>query len=139
MTVFLRFWTHINWGYQAQKIAHKNRYIKRYRFYWLFKSRSHWKCTLGLHKHMILVCLYALFSSLLCFHDCTHVCIHLISNVHVVRTFKNRISFQTFEKWHNVSYRYVSYINSETSDIWRTGTWFLKFLEWGLRKTISTT
>ena len=31
-----------------------------------------------------------------------------------------------FEKCHNVSYRYVSYAKSETSDIWRTGTWFLK-------------
>ena len=46
-----------------------------------------------------------------------------------VRTFKNRIPFQTFEKWHNVSYRYVSYIKSETSFIWRTGAWFLKPFE----------
>ena len=36
-----------------------------------------------------------------------------------------------FEKWHNVNYRYVSYIKSETSDIWRTDAWFLKpFGEW---------
>ena len=31
-----------------------------------------------------------------------------------------------FEKWHNVSYRYVSYVKAETSDIWRTGAQFLK-------------
>ena len=49
-----------------------------------------------------------------------------MSNVHIVRTFENSIPFQTVEKWHNVSYRYVSYIKSETSDIWRTGAWFLK-------------
>ena len=49
-----------------------------------------------------------------------------ISNVHIVRTFQYRIPFQTFEKWHNVGYRYVSYVKSEISDIWRTGAWFLK-------------
>ena len=91
-----------------------------------YKTRSHWKCTSGPQKHMIFVCLSALFSCLLCFHVCKHVCFHLISNVHVVRTFENRIPFQTFEKWHNVSYLYVSYVKSETSDIWRTGPWFLK-------------
>ena len=75
---------------------------------------------------MIFVCLYALFFCLLCFHVCTHVCFYLISNVHIVRTFENRISFQTFEKWHNVSYRYVNYIKSEISNISRTEAWFLK-------------
>ena len=44
----------------------------------------------------------------------------------IVRTFENRIPFQTFEKWHNVSYRYVSHKKSEKSDIWRRGAWFLK-------------
>ena len=63
---------------------------------------------------------------MLCLHVCTHVCFHLISNVQIVRTFKNRIPFQTFDKWHNVSYHYVSYAKSETSDIWRIGSWFLK-------------
>ena len=43
----------------------------------------------------------------------------------MVRTFENSIVFQTFEKWHHVSYRYVSYIKSKTSNIWRTGAWFL--------------
>ena len=38
-----------------------------------------------------------------------------------VRTFENKIPVQTFEKPHNVSYRYVSYVKPETSDIWRTG------------------
>ena len=75
---------------------------------------------------MIFVCLYPLFSCMLCFHVCTHVCFHLISNVHTVRTFKNRIPFQTFKKWQNISYHYVSYIKSETSNIRRRGAWFLK-------------
>ena len=30
------------------------------------------------------------------------------------------------EIWHNVSYRYVSYVKSETFDISRTSAWFLK-------------
>ena len=38
----------------------------------------------------------------------------------------SKIEFQTYKKWHNVSYRYVSYIKSETSDTCRTGAWFLK-------------
>ena len=28
----------------------------------------------------------------------------------------SKIEFQRFEKWHNVSYRYVSYVKSEASD-----------------------
>ena len=48
----------------------------------------------------------------------------------MVRTFGNRIPFQTFEKWHNVSYYYVSYVKPETFNIWRTGAWILMpFLE----------
>ena len=54
-------------------------------------SRSHWKCTSRLQKHDF-VCLYSLFSCMLCFHVGTHVCFHLISNVYIVRTFENRIS-----------------------------------------------
>ena len=43
---------------------------------------------------------------------------------------QNRIPLQLFEKWHNLSYCYVSYAKSETSDISRTGALFLKsFLE----------
>ena len=67
-----------------------------------------------------------LYVCMFCFHVCTYVCICLISNEHIVRAFENRIPFQTFEKWHNVSYRYVSYIKSETSFIWtfwREGWW----------------
>ena len=59
----------------------------------------------------------------------TDLCFHLISNVQIanqIKTFEDRIPIQTFEKWHNVSCRYVSYVKSETSDIWRTGAWFLK-------------
>ena len=70
------------------------------------------------------VCFAFMYALLSCLHTCMH---HLISNVHIVRTFENSIPFQTFEKWHNVSYRYVSYIKSETCDIWRTGAWFF----WG--------
>ena len=49
-----------------------------------------------------------------------------LSNVHIVRTFENRIPFQTFKKWHNISYHYASYVKSETFNIWRTAAWFLK-------------
>ena len=58
-------------------------------------------------------------------HDCLHfrayVCFHVISEVHIVRTFENTIPFQTLEKWYN-----VSYVKSEASDICRTGAWLLK-------------
>ena len=47
-------------------------------------------------------------------------------NVQTARTFENRIPIGTFEKWDNVSYRYVSHVKSETSNSWRTGAWFLK-------------
>ena len=89
-------------------------------------SRSNWKCILGLKKHMIFVCLYTLLSCMPCFYACTRVCFHQLSNVRIVRTFKNRITIQLFEKWRNISCCYISYIKSETSDIWRTGVWFLK-------------
>ena len=62
-------------------------------------------------------------SDLLCFHLYTHACFHLISNVHIIRTFENRITFQTLREGHNISYCYISYIKSETSHIWRTGAW----------------
>ena len=41
----------------------------------------------------------------------------------------SKAEFLTFEKWHSVSYRYVSYLKSEISFIWRTGSWFLKPFE----------
>ena len=59
-------------------------------------------------------------------YACTSVCFHQLSNVRIVRTFKKRITIQLFEKWHNISYCYISYIKSEASDICRTGVWFLK-------------
>ena len=65
----------------------------------------------------------ALLSCMLCFHLYTHACFHLISNVHIIRTFENRITFQTLREGHNISYCYISYIKSETSHIWRTGAW----------------
>ena len=63
---------------------------------------------------------------MLCFHVCVHVCLYLISNVKIVRTFENRILVQTFRKRDNVSYCYISYVKSETSNIWITGARFLK-------------
>ena len=83
-------------------------------FFKAYLSRSHWKCTSGLQKHIIFISLHPLLSCIFCCHIGTHICFPLISNVHIARPFKNRISFQTFEKWHNVSYRYVSYVKSET-------------------------
>ena len=64
--------------------------------------------------------MYALIS-------CLHTCMVSsdIKRAHF-QNIRNDILFQTFEKWHNVSYRYVSYIKSETSDIWRTSAWFLR-------------
>ena len=53
-------------------------------------------------------------------------CFRLISNMQILKTLENRIPIQTFQNWHNVSYPYISYIKSETSDIWRTGAWFPK-------------
>ena len=93
---------------------------------YLFLSCSHWKCTSCLQKHIVFVCLYVLLSCMLCFHGCTNECFHLILDVHIVRTFENRIPSQTFEKYHNVSYSYVNYIKSEASFISRRGAWFLK-------------
>ena len=74
---------------------------------------------------MTFVGLYALLLSMLCFH--VHTC--MLSSVmkHAHRqNIRKKIPFQTFEKWHNVSYRYASYAKSEISDTWRTGAWFLK-------------
>ena len=85
-----------------------------------------WKCTSGLQKHLIFLCLYVLLSCMFCFHVWTHVCFYLMSNVQIVRTFENKIPIQTFEKWHNISYRNVTYVKSEISNIWRTGALFLK-------------
>ena len=80
----------------------------------------------GLQKHMTFVYLHALFSCIISFHVCTNVCFHLMSNVQIVRTFENWIPTETFEKWHQKSYRCVSYVKSEASHIWRTVAWFLK-------------
>ena len=44
--------------------------------------------------------------------------------MHFVITFE--IPIETFEKCHIEIYRYVSYVKSETSDIWRSGVWLLK-------------
>ena len=81
---------------------------------------------------MIFLCLYALLSCMLCFHVFfAFVFAHMYAFLWYQKCkpskhSKNRIPTQTFEKWHNISYRYVRYIKSETSGIWRTGAWFLK-------------
>ena len=98
-------------------LAKKKYWITFKSFYLKFQSRCHWKCTSGLQRQMIFVCFYALLSCILCFHVYTHACFHLTSNVHIVKTFENRILFQTFEKWYNVSYRYVSYVKSQKHPI----------------------
>ena len=59
----------------------------------------------------IFVCLYALFS-------CLHTYMLSSEMKRENRTIENRIPFKTFKKWSNISYHYVSYIKSETSDIW---------------------
>ena len=38
------------------------------------------------------------YAYILCFHVCTYVCFHPISNVQIVRTLEKRIPIQTFEK-----------------------------------------
>ena len=69
-------------------------------------------------------CMFAYFAFMyaLFFMFATNVSFHLIPNVQIVRTFENRIPIQTFEKWHNVSYRYVSWfmVKPHMNDIWMT-------------------
>ena len=68
------------------------------------------------------VCFAFMYALLSCLHTC-------ILSSDIKRDIENRILFETFEKWHNLSSRYVSYIKSEASFIWRTGAWFLKPFE----------
>ena len=89
------------------------------------QKKCYW-AVLTENVHEVCKKIWFLYVCMLCFHVRTHVYFRLTSNVRIIRTFENRIPFQTFEKWHNVSYRYVSYIKSETSNVWRTGVWFLK-------------
>ena len=81
-------------------------------------SRSHWKCTSGLQKRMIFVCLYALLSCMLCFHVCT--------NMQIVRIFENRIPIKTFKKWHNVKLPLRQLRKVRNIRYWRTEVSFLK-------------
>ena len=39
---------------------------------------------------------------------------------------QKQILIQLLEKWHDISYQYISYIKSETSGTWRTGAQFLR-------------
>ena len=72
------------------------------------------------------------YACMLCFHVCfASMFVHMYAFIWYQTCkssehSKNWIRIQTFEKWHNVSYCYVSYVKSEASDIWRTGAWFLK-------------
>ena len=74
--------------------------------------------------HRVCKSIWFFYACILCFHFCTQVSFYLISNVHFVITFE--IPIETFEKCHIEIYRYVSYVKSETSDIWRSGVWLLK-------------
>ena len=78
-----------------------------------------WNSSAVLTENIHWVCksICFLYVCMVYFRVCTQVCFQLISNVHIVRTIENRILFQTFEKWQNVSYGYVSYVTSEISDI----------------------
>ena len=84
---------------------------------------SQWKCTSGLQKHdfCMLACLDVFVYTL---PSCFQTCMLLSDIKQIVRTFESRIPIQTFEKWH--SYSYFSGVKSETPDVWRTGSWFLR-------------
>ena len=71
------------------------------------KSCSHWKCTSGLQRHMIFVCLYALFSCMPWFHVCIHVWFCLISNVQIVST---KIQFQFKHSKNDIMYVTVTLV-----------------------------
>ena len=77
------------------KISFLGKFIpKKKKCQFKLKACSGWKCTVGLQKHITFVCLYVLFSCILCFHFCPHVCFHLISNAQIVMTFENRNHIQ---------------------------------------------
>ena len=77
-----------------------------------------------------------LYDCMLCFYhgDFLHVCFTIMfAHMYVFIWYqtcklsehsKIKIPIHTFEKWHNVSYRCVSYVKSEISDIWRTSALF---------------
>ena len=67
--------------------------------------------------HRVCKNIWFLYVCMLCFHVCFAF---IFAQLYAF------MWYQTFEKWYNISYRYVSYIKSETSDIWRTGASFLK-------------
>ena len=77
------------------------------KFIFAFESFSLKICIVSAKPYYfcIFVCFAFMYALLSCLHTCM---LYLISSLHIVRTFENRIPFQTFEKWHNVSYRYVS-------------------------------
>ena len=56
--------------------------------------------------------------------SCLHTCM-LSSDIKLANGLNIR-NQNPNSKWHNVSYRYVSYVQSKTTDIWGTGAWFLK-------------
>ena len=79
--------------------------------------------------HLVCKNIWFLFICMLCFHLCfAFMFAHMRVFWYQTCTSPehSKLPFQTFEKWYNVSYRYVSYAKSETSDIWSTGAWFLK-------------
>ena len=102
--------------YQSRSLTESNYVrIKRTRLFMKTYLVDRAVLTKNVHrvcKNMSFVCLCALLWCMFCFHVCTYVYFRVISNVQIVRAFETRIPIQTFEKWYNVSYRYVSYLEN---------------------------
>ena len=83
--------SHLIYGRRINTISIK---LERRRVYEPFTLTMYIGCS-KTYDFCMFVCFVFM---LLCFHVCPHACFHLISDVHVVRTFENRIPFQRFEK-----------------------------------------
>ena len=70
-------------------------------------------------------CMLVCFVFMYALVSCLHTCMVLSDIKRANCQYKNTIPIQTFKKWHNVCYCYVSYVKSETSNIWRARAWFL--------------
>ena len=74
--------------------------------------------------------IWLLYACMLCFYVCfAFMFAHMLSSntklAHCQNIWKQN-SISNVWKWHNLSYRYVSYVKLEVFNIWRTGAWFLK-------------
>ena len=75
--VFSYLLSFANFGSTKFTFAFESFWLKMY----IVSSKTNYFC----------VCMFFFHVAMLCFHVCTHVCFDLILNVHIVRTFKNRI------------------------------------------------